>query len=95
MTWTQAEDELVAAGMYRYGLDLDLISRHLMPVKTVKEIRSRQKNRCHRVEGNCLRVSFFLDLLILPAAHGRFAASHHLSPPWCTDCSIACEQHVA
>ncbi|KAL0054710.1 hypothetical protein WJX82_001301 [Trebouxia sp. C0006] len=57
MIWTQAEDELVAAGMYRYGLDLDLISRHLMPVKTVKEIQTRQKNRCHRVEGNCLRTA--------------------------------------
>ncbi len=78
MIWTQAEDELVAAGMYRYGLDLDLISRHLMPVKTVKEIQTRQKNRCHRVEGNCLRVSFLLDLLILPLAHGHCAASYQL-----------------
>ena len=56
MTWTQGEDELVAAGMYRYGLDLDLISRHLVPVKTAKEIQARQRNRCHRVEGNCIRV---------------------------------------
>lgn len=56
MTWTQGEDELVAAGMYRYGLDLELISRHLVPVKTAKEIQARQRNRCHRVEGNCIRV---------------------------------------
>jgi len=75
MIWTQAEDELVAAGMYRYGLDLDL-----MPVKTVKEMQTRQKNRCHRVEGNCLRVSFLRDLLDLPRAHGRCAASYQQFP---------------
>ncbi len=80
MIWTQAEDELVAAGMYRYGLDLDLISRHLVPVKTVKEIQTRQKNRCHRVEGNCIRVSFLLGLLVLPAAPGHCAASYQHFP---------------
>lgn len=57
MTWTQAEDELLAAGLLRYGQDWQRISLHVMPVKTIAEMRARQKNRCHRVEGNCIRVS--------------------------------------
>ncbi len=56
MAWTQGEDELVATGLMRYGMDHELISRHLLPGRTAKEIQSRQKNRCYRVEGNCIRV---------------------------------------
>ena len=57
MTWTQGEDELLATGLLRFGQDWSRISLHVMPVKTVAEMRDRQKNRCHRVEGNCIRVS--------------------------------------
>ena len=56
MTWTQGEDELLAAGLLRFGQDWSRISLHVMPVKTIAEMRDRQKNRCHRVEGNCIRV---------------------------------------
>ena len=56
MTWTQGEDELVAAGLLRHGMNFDLISQDLLPIRTPKEIQARQRNRCHRVEGNCIRV---------------------------------------
>lgn len=60
MTWTQGEDELLATGLLRYGQDWVRINQHIMPNKTVSEMRDRQKNRCHRVEGNCIRVSILL-----------------------------------
>ena len=65
MAWTQGEDELVAAGLMRYGLDMELISCNMLPVKTAKEIQTRQKNRCHRVEGNCIRVRSPISGLLL------------------------------
>lgn len=76
MTWTQGEDELLAAGLLRYGQDWIRISEHIMPVKTVTEMRDRQKNRCHRVEGNCIRVRPFVKAL-LPLLHFQPAAKDH------------------
>ena len=58
ITWSTAEDELLAAGMMRHGLDYVTIQQNLLPMKTTKEAANRQKNRCHRVERNCIRVRY-------------------------------------
>lgn len=43
-------------GLLRYGMKYEPIQENLLPMKSVKEMYNRQKNRCHRVEHNCIRV---------------------------------------
>lgn len=43
-------------GLLRYGMKYEPIQKHLLPIKSLKEMYNRQKNRCHRVEHNCIRV---------------------------------------
>lgn len=43
-------------GLLRYGMKYEPIQEHLLPMKSLKEMYNRQKNRCHRVEHNCIRV---------------------------------------
>ena len=84
MTWTQGEDELLAAGLLRFGLEWSLIMKHLIPIKTETEIRDRQKNRCHRVEGNIIRVG-----LRRTSGAGSFAELIHTCKPCYTHKHIA------
>jgi hypothetical protein len=43
--WTPAEDELLALGLLRFGMDFERIAQSVLPAKTTDAIRRRQKLR--------------------------------------------------
>ena len=57
MLFLPAEDELLARGITKYGLQYRLIQKDLLPAKTAKNLKNRVQNLMHRCKGNKVKTA--------------------------------------
>lgn len=76
MKFFRSEDNLLALGIDQFGKNFDLISKHLLPVATPLQLKTRAKNLCSKRESQDNPVRFLKSKKQLPTLISTVCINH-------------------